>query len=92
VKIDLHTGECTELDHGAGRASGEPVFVAREGATAEDDGWLLTFVHELDRAEFVVLDAQDLRRGPVARVPLPQRVPLGFHGNWVSDRSVPAPA
>jgi carotenoid cleavage dioxygenase len=90
VKIDLHTGERTEFDHGAGRASGEPVFIARHDGTAEDDGWLVTFVHAHDSTEFVVLDAQDLRRGPVARVPLPQRVPLGFHGNWVSDRSVPS--
>jgi carotenoid cleavage dioxygenase-like enzyme len=67
------------------------VFVAREGGTAEDDGWLLTFVHDLGTgtAEFVVLDAADLARGPVARVPLPQRVPFGFHGSWVSDRAVP---
>jgi carotenoid cleavage dioxygenase len=33
----------------------------------------------------VVLDAQDLDRGYVARVKLPQRVPFGFHGNWVRD-------
>jgi carotenoid cleavage dioxygenase len=39
-----------------------------------------------------VLDAQDVGRGYVARVPLPQRVPFGFHGNWVSDRSVPPTA
>ncbi len=38
------------------------------------------------------MDAQDLERGYVAQVPLPQRVPYGFHGNWVSDRSVPEPA
>jgi len=91
VKHDLQTGERVELDHGPGRAAGEPVFVGREGATAEDDGWLLTFVHDLadGATDFVVLDAADLGRGPVARVPLPQRVPLGFHGNWVSDRAVP---
>ena len=39
-----------------------------------------------------VMDAADLeRRDYVAWVRLPQRVPLGFHGNWVSDRAVPPP-
>ncbi len=95
LKHDLDTGERRVFDHGPGRAAGEPVFVARSGSTDEDAGWLVTFVHDLtnDTAEFVVLDAQEFdRRGYVARVPLPQRVPFGFHGNWVSDRSVPPPA
>jgi len=43
-------------------------------------------------AELVILDAQDFSRPAVARVLLPQRIPYGFHGNWVSDRSVPPPA
>jgi carotenoid cleavage dioxygenase-like enzyme len=34
--------------------------------------------------ELRVLDAADLAAPPVARVPLPHVVPLGFHGNWVS--------
>jgi len=94
LKHDLQTGQRTEFDHGAGRAAGEPVFVGRAGSTVEDDGWLVTYVHDLaaGSAEFVVLDAQDFGRGYVARVPLPQRVPFGFHGNWVSDRSVAPPA
>lgn len=94
LKHDLTTGERWELDHGEGRGAGEPVFVSREGSTSEDDGWLLTFVHDSNEGttELVVLDAQDLQRGPVARVPLPQRVPYGFHGNWVSDRNVPPPS
>ncbi len=93
IKHDLKTGERTVYNYGVGRGGGEPVFVAREGATAEDDGWLMTFTHHHDGsgASFVVLDAQDLARGPVAEVALPQRVPYGFHGNWVSDRSVPPP-
>ena len=31
------------------------------------------------------MDAEDLARGYVASVALPQRIPFGFHGNWVRD-------
>jgi carotenoid cleavage dioxygenase len=87
IKHDLRTGERTAYDYRPGWGGGEPVFVARAGATAEDDGWLVTFAHARDAsaASFVVLDATDVARGPIAEVPLPQRVPYGFHGNWVSD-------
>jgi carotenoid cleavage dioxygenase len=34
-----------------------------------------------DRSDLVVLDAGTLET--VAAVHLPQRVPFGFHGNWV---------
>lgn len=87
IKHDLVTGGREVFDHGAGRAAGEPVFVARPGSTEEDDGWLVTFVHDSNTglAEFVVIDAQDFARGYVAQVKLPARVPFGFHGNWVPD-------
>ena len=90
LKHDMVTGERWSFDYGKGFGAGEAVFVAREGATAEDDGYLLAFkhAHDCSSASFVVLDAQDIARGPIAEVPLPQRVPYGFHGNWVSDRSV----
>lgn len=93
IKHDLQTGQRMVFDHGPGRAAGEPVFIGRQGGSDEDDGWLVTYVHDLaaGTAEFVVLDARDFDRGYVARVPLPQRIPFGFHGNWVSDRSVPPP-
>jgi 8'-apo-carotenoid 13,14-cleaving dioxygenase len=90
IKHDLQTGERSSFTYADGWGGGEPVFVPRDGATVEDDGWLMTFIHERDGqgAAFVVLDAQDVSRGPVATVTLPQRIPYGFHGNWVSDRSV----
>ncbi len=90
LKHDLETGERSMFDHGTGRAAGEPVFVPRDGSNAEDDGWLVMMVHDLgaESTDLVVLDAQDFGRGEVARVGLPQRVPYGFHGNWVSDDSV----
>jgi carotenoid cleavage dioxygenase len=91
LKHDLVDGTSVEYDHGEGRGAGEPVFVGRQGSTVEDDGWLLMLVHDTNTmsTDFVVLDAQDPARGPVASVTLPQRVPYGFHGNWVSDRAVP---
>lgn len=95
IKHDLETGRRQVFDHGPGRAAGEPVFVGRQGGTEEDDGWLVTYVHDLDgeRAEFVVMDAQDLGRTDyVARVPLPQRIPFGFHGSWIGDEVVAPPS
>jgi len=87
VRIDGKTGDQTVIDMGAGRSAGEWVMVPRHEAAAEDDGWLLSLVHdaETDRSELIVLPAADPADGPVARVLLPNRVPLGFHGNWVPD-------
>ncbi|MCA3186163.1 MAG: carotenoid oxygenase family protein, partial [Cupriavidus sp.] len=34
-------------------------------------------------SELLVIDALDVEAGPVAAVEMPQRVPFGFHGNWV---------
>ncbi|MCQ4079467.1 carotenoid oxygenase family protein [Streptomyces sp. RB6PN25] len=85
VKYDLHSGAGRCYDAGPGQAPGEAVFVPTEDGGAEDDGWLLTIVS--DRAgrgsALVVLDATDLTR--MASVDLPQRVPAGFHGNWLPD-------
>jgi carotenoid cleavage dioxygenase len=92
VKIDLRSGETTRHRYGEGRVTGEPAFVPRSGASAEDDGWLLSVVHDetVDRSELVVLDAADLTT--VARVHLPRRVPYGFHGNWIADDELHAQA
>ena len=71
----------------------EPVFIPRDGSTAEDDGWLLAVVHDdaTNASQLRIIDAQRMGDPPVAVVHLPQRVPYGFHGNWVPDSSVPPP-
>ena len=58
--------------------------MARPGATAEDDGWLLACVYRraTDTSDVVILDARDIRE-PVATVSLPRRIPAGFHGAWI---------
>ncbi|OBI36375.1 carotenoid oxygenase [Mycobacterium sp. E1386] len=65
---------------------GEMSFVPNPGGSAtdraEDDGILLGYGYhrERDEGQLVLLDAATLE--PVATVHLPQRVPMGFHGNW----------
>ncbi|KAI8954964.1 retinal pigment epithelial membrane protein [Xylaria longipes] len=77
----------------------EPRFVARRGASSEDDGWLLTYVFDesqLDEkgecgeeavGELWVIDAGNMK-DVVARIRLPQRVPYGLHGAWFSEEDI----
>jgi carotenoid cleavage dioxygenase len=90
LKHDVVAGTTTVRPMGAGRAAGELVFVPAGDDAAEDDGYLVGYVHDgaTGRSELVVLDAADLTAPAVAVVQLPQRVPFGFHGNWVPDRAL----
>ncbi len=42
---------------------------------------------DTDKGELIVWAADDPGADPVARVPLPARVPFGFHGSWVPTGS-----
>ena len=86
-KHDLVAGTCEVHDYGAGRVTLEPVFVPASDNAAEDDGWVMSYVYDAttDRSDVVILHAQDFTAEPVATIHLPQRVPFGFHGNWVPD-------
>ncbi|MFE2875096.1 carotenoid oxygenase family protein [Streptomyces roseus] len=90
AKLDSRTGEQRLFAHGEGRMPGEAVFAPAEGATAEDDGYLLTIVSDVktDTSELLVLDAGDLNT--VAAVELPRRVPAGIHGHWIPDTEQPS--
>ncbi|HEY3464078.1 MAG TPA: carotenoid oxygenase family protein [Amycolatopsis sp.] len=86
VRYDNLAGAKTEYRFGPGRWGSEAPFAPREGAAADSaDGHLVTFVQDEreGRSELDIFDAADLAAGPVARVLLPQRVPLGFHATWV---------
>jgi carotenoid cleavage dioxygenase len=90
IKYDLSNGSSQTHEFGAGRYGGEAVFAPRTGATAEDDGWLITFVYDegSETSELVVVDARYVTAEPVARVIIPQRVPYGFHGAWVTEEQL----
>jgi carotenoid cleavage dioxygenase-like enzyme len=87
LKHDLEQGTVERHEFGDGATAGEFVFVPAVPDAAEDEGYVMGFVQNPDRgaADLVILAAQDFRAEPVARVHLPSRVPLGFHGNWIAD-------
>ena len=86
-RYDLQTGKRERHDLGAGVHGGEPVFAPRSAGAAEDDGWVLSIVHDenVNQSSFVIIDARAFEAGPVATVRLPRRVPYGAHGSWLPD-------
>jgi carotenoid cleavage dioxygenase-like enzyme len=82
IKHDLETGRVDTYDPGSRAYLGEGVFVPRHGATAEDDGWVLTMVYDAnaDASRLEVLDARRIADGPLASCAFEQAIPFGFHG------------
>jgi carotenoid cleavage dioxygenase-like enzyme len=86
IKYDVRTGVSTTHDFGTGHVPAEPVFVSASPPSGMDEGWILTYVYDATRdgSDLVILDAAAFTAKPVATVGLPQRVPFGFHGSWIS--------
>jgi all-trans-8'-apo-beta-carotenal 15,15'-oxygenase len=54
------------------------------GHQAEDDGWVLATLYDAAKGQgaLVIFDAQNMSRGPVAKINLPHHLPSGLHGSW----------
>ncbi|WP_083088340.1 carotenoid oxygenase family protein [Mycobacterium noviomagense] len=89
-KHDYQTGSATVAPLDPDLMIGEMCFVpAPTGGAqgdAEDNGILMGYGHHRgsDEGQLLILDAQTCES--VATVHLPQRVPMGFHGNWAPNR------
>lgn len=84
AKLDCDAGTTAGLwDAGPRTFVSAPQFVAR--GEQEDDGWVLAWTHDAaqDSGSLVVLDAQDLASGPVARLSLPAPLPPASHVSWM---------
>ncbi|KAG0605587.1 hypothetical protein M758_9G071000 [Ceratodon purpureus] len=101
VKYDLRkessSAESRELkagvfEYGTGRVGGEAIFVPRNSGMdgPEDDGYLISFVHDEinETSEVIIIDAKTMDPEPVAVVKLPRRVPHGFHAHFVSEEQL----
>lgn len=87
IKYDFSTMTSTESQLGDGREGSEAVFVKDPHGEQEDSGWLIAYVYDnaTEKSEVLILDAATMDDQPVARILLPSRVPMGFHGSWVPN-------
>jgi carotenoid cleavage dioxygenase len=91
MKYDVASGSSETYWFGNGRWGSEAPFAPRAGATGEDDGYLLSYVYDEreGRSDVEVIDARDVTAGPLCRIKLPVRVPLGFHATWIPGERLP---
>lgn len=87
VKYNNETGQYDKWDYGDGVFGSEAAFAPRKGATRdgdEDDGYVISVTIDSNtyKSEALIFDGKDIGQGPIARVQLPQRVPVGFHASW----------
>jgi len=68
-----------------GAVPSEPLFVARPGATEEDDGVAISMVSEKNGGGYaLVLDGITFKE--IARAKFPYGLPYGLHGCWVPKK------
>ena len=58
---------------------------AAQDAAQVPDVYLQQWRAAENRSDLVILEAQDIAKGPIAVAEVPRRVPFGFHGLWVDE-------
>ncbi|NLA36251.1 MAG: carotenoid oxygenase, partial [Actinobacteria bacterium] len=84
VVLDLARERLHCFELGEDLVAGEWVMVPSAASHDETDGYLMAFGfnRSSERGELIILDAAAPDAGFLARVLLPGRLPIGFHGNW----------
>lgn len=85
VRLDMQTNELQQHIFAPAENPSEPVFVPKDNATSEDDGYVLTLVYDAlsHTSHLAILDGKDIEKAPHARIWFDQHIPTTFHGNWV---------
>ncbi|KAK0571518.1 hypothetical protein LWI29_017420 [Acer saccharum] len=79
IKVEYHKFEEGVFCTGA-------TFVSKGRGLEEDDGWIITFVHNenTNTSQVYIIDTKKFSGEPIAKITLPCRVPYGFHGAFMS--------
>jgi len=86
TKFDIDSGTRESWFPESYEFCGEPMYAQRRGDDSEDGGYILStlFNGKDESSELVVLKANDIAAGPIARVPIGIAIPHGYHGCFAS--------
>ncbi|KAI4316115.1 hypothetical protein L6164_024127 [Bauhinia variegata] len=78
IEVEYHMFEKNVFCSGA-------TFVPKETSLEEDDGWIITFVHneETGGSQVHIIDTKNFSGETVAKITMPRRIPYGFHGAFM---------
>lgn len=92
AKVDLSTGEVRRFEYGPSCYGGEPYFLPRDVSCSspetEDDGHILTFMHNEKTLESKLLIISAAKMELEASIGMPSRVPYGFHGTFITSKDL----
>ena len=91
ARFDLHTRTVDSYFTGNVHSLAEPQFVPRKKDSPEGDGYIIGVASNYAemRSELVIVDAQKMSDGDIARVKLPYRLGPQGHGWWASAEDIP---
>jgi carotenoid cleavage dioxygenase len=92
-KYDWKTGNSQRWEAPKGSYVSETPFAPRDNAVDEDDGYLVTYVTNLNsgKGECAIFDARDITPGPICRIILPGHIPMGAHACWTPQSALRVP-
>jgi carotenoid cleavage dioxygenase len=93
ARMDIQTKSFKLWNAGVNVSLAEPVFAPKNAKAREGEGYLLGVAYHLDqglRSDLVILDAERVEDGPIARVRLPVQASPQVHGWWVREDQYPS--
>ena len=90
TRLDVQTGDKQIFRFPKGVFASESPMAPRIGSTAEDDGYVITYVSDMntDTSAAWIFDASNIIGGPVVKVSLPERICAGTHSWWAGSKSL----
>lgn len=84
MRLNVQSGEVQRYQWPEGVFASESPMAPRIGSRAEDDGYVITFVSNMNTntSECQIFAADDITSGPICAIKLPQRICVGTHSYW----------